>query len=209
MANSDSELRKLVGAIIEGDSAGVSRQLSESPGLARASFQTGATRLTPDEFLEQIARYIYQGDTALHIAAAAYQTEMVRKLLAAGANVHARNRRGQQALHAASIGNPSSPRWNPSSQIATIVVLIQAGADPNVIDKSGVAPLHKAVRTRCAPAVRALLDHGADPARPNKNGSTPTLLAIENTGRPGSGSPEAKAQQAEIALILEQALKAV
>jgi hypothetical protein len=206
MANSESELWKLIGAIVEGDIAGVSRQLSASPGLAKASFQSGATRLAAEAFfLDRIGRYIYQGDTALHIAAAAYQTEIVRELLAVGADVHAKNRRGQEALHAASIGSPGSPGWNPSSQKNTIIALLEAGADPNAMDRSGVSPLHKAVRTRCAAAVRTLLDHGADPARPNKNGSTPKLLAIENTGRSGSGSPEAKAEQEKIALILEQA----
>lgn len=76
------------------------------------------------------------------------------------------------------------------------------GADPNAIDKSGVAPLHRAVRNRCAAAVRALIDGGADPRTPNKNGSTPLLLATQNTGRGGSGSAAAKAQQKEILRLL-------
>ena len=37
----------------------------------------------------------------------------------------------------------------------------------------------------------------------NKNGSTPMQLATKMTGRGGSGSPEAKAQQEEIVRILE------
>jgi hypothetical protein len=60
---------------------------------------------------------------------------------------------------------------------------------------AGVTPLHRAVRTRCAAAVKALLEAGADPRRKNKRGSTPMLLATQHTGRGGSGSPEAKAQQ--------------
>jgi ankyrin repeat protein len=90
-----------------------------------------------------------------------------------------------------------------------IVLLIQAGANPNAPDKLGMTPLHKAVRSRCAHAVRALLDHGADPARKNKSGSTPMVLANHTTGRGGTGSVEAKAQQREIVLMLEQALAAV
>jgi hypothetical protein len=90
---------------------------------------------------------------------------------------------------------PGSRRWNPSAQAATIAHLIEAGADPNATDKSGVTPLHRAVRTRCAAAVKALLEAGADPRRKNNSGSTPILLATQNTGRGGSGSPEAKAQQ--------------
>jgi ankyrin repeat protein len=75
------------------------------------------------------------------------------------------------------------------------------------MNKFGVAPLHKAVRTRSAAAVRTLLDCGADPKQPNKSGSTPMLLARLNTGKSGSGSPEAKAQQQEILRMLKDALK--
>ncbi len=205
MVESDVALRRLVEAIISGDVAALSRLLLESPQLARASFETGATRQSAERFfLDRIGRYVYAGDTALHVAAAAYQTESVSNLLAAGANVHARNRRGQEALHAASCGSPGSPIWNPSAQAATIVRLIEAGADPNALDKSGVSPLHKAVRTRCAGAVRALLDLGSDPSLKNKSGSTPLLLARLNTGRGGTGSEEAKLEQQEIVRLLEE-----
>ena len=173
--------------------------------MASASFHTGATRQTAGKyFLDQISRYVYAGDTALHIAAAAYETEVVRKLLAAGADFRATNRLGDEPLHAASVGIPGSRRWNPSAQAATIICLTEAGADPNAAGKSGVSPLHRAVRTRCAAAVRTLLEHGADPARKNKSGSTPMLLAIQNTGRGGTGSPEAKSQQQEILRLLER-----
>ena len=94
------------------------------------------------------------------------------------------------------------PAWNPSAQTKIIARLIGAGADPNAVDKSGVAPLHRAVRNRCSAAVRALIDGGADPRAPNRNGSTPLLLATQNTGRGGSGSAEAKAQQKEIFRLL-------
>jgi len=204
MVESDFALHELVGTILAGDAAGASRLLQASPGLARAAFQTGATRASVDRFfLDQIKRYLYGGDTALHIAAAAYRTEIVRMLLTAGADVRARNRRGQEPSHAAANGSPGSERWNPLSQAATIVALIEAGADPNAFDMSGVSPLHKAIRTRCAMAVRTLLECGADPALANKNGSTPMLLATHNTGRGGTGSEDAKAQQKEILQLLE------
>jgi ankyrin repeat protein len=115
-----------------------------------------------------------------------------------------RNRRGAEPLHYAVDGIPGSRYWNPGAQAATVAALIEAGADPNAIDKSGVAPLHRAVRTRCAAAVEVLLDRGADVRRKNNNGSTPMQLATANTGRGGTGSPEAKAQQGEIVRLLEQ-----
>jgi len=202
---SDLALWKLAQAIVGGYAAGVSQLLAASPPLASACFQTGATRQNAKTyFLHQIGRYVYAGDTALHIAAAAYETEIVRKLVTSGADVHARNRHGDQPLHAAAVGLPGSAAWNSSAQAATIACIIEAGADPNAIDKRGVSPLHKAVRTRCAVAVRTLLEYGADPARKNKSGSTPMLLAIQNTGRGGTGTPEAKSQQQEILRLLER-----
>ena len=195
-------------AIVAGDSATVGKIIGASPELATRSLYAGATRQTAkDFFVGQINRYIVVGDTALHIAAAAYQAEIAQKLIASGANLRARNRHGEEPLHAAACGHPGSLSWNPAAQAATIICLVEAGADPNAANKFGVAPLHKAVRTRSAMAVRTLLDCGADPAEPNKSGSTPMLLARLNTGKSGSGSPEAKAQQQEIVRILQDALK--
>jgi ankyrin repeat protein len=205
MAKPDLALRELVVAIVAGNAINVSRLLAASPALSTASFQSGATRQTAKKYyLDLIERYIFAGDTALHIAAATYQTGIVRKLITAGADVHARNRFGDEALHAAAVGRPGSRMWDPPAQAATIICLIDAGADPNTADKRGVTPLHRAVRTRCALAVRTLLEYGADPVLRNKSGSTPMLLAIHNTGRGGAGSPEAKSQQQEILRLLEQ-----
>ena len=207
MVNPDSELRELVAAIVAHDTAALDRFVSASPHLATAAFSAGATRTEAKaNFVEAVGRYIYAGDTALHFAAAAFEAGMVRTLMAAGADVRARNRRRDEPLHAAACGNPGSHFWNPEAQAATIVCLVEAGADPNAVNMDGAAPLHKAVRTRCAMAVRTLLDCGADPRQKNKSGSTPTLLARETTGRGGSGSPEAKAQQQEILVILDQAV---
>jgi len=195
----------LVQAIATGDAAAVRRILAESPALASARAGDGASRHEArDWYFDEIQHYLYAGDTALHIAAAAYRVDVVRKLIGAGADVRARNRRGAEPLHYAADGVPGSPAWNPSAQAATVAGLIESGADPDALDNSGVAPLHRAVRTRCAAAVRALLDGGADVRRKNKSGSSAIELATRNTGRGGSGSPAAKAQQAEIIRLLKQ-----
>ena len=65
-----------------------------------------------------------------------------------------------------------------------------------------MAPLHRAVRTRCAAAVEALLEGGADAKLKNKSGSTPMMLAKMTTGRGGSGSIAARAEQQEIVRLL-------
>jgi hypothetical protein len=169
-----------------------------TPELARAR----VAKSTGDQWLAEIGHHVYVGDTALHVAAAGHGAGAARALVAAGADVAARNRRGAAPLHYAADGAPGTRHWDPAAQAETVAVLLQAGADPDATDNSGVTALHRAVRTRCAAAVAALLDGGADPARPNRNGSTPLLLATRTTGRGGSGSPEARAQQREIIRLL-------
>jgi ankyrin repeat protein len=193
----DAALATLVLAIVADDAATAARLLATSGSLASARAGEGF-------YLAEIEHYLYVGDTALHIAAAAYQLPIVRQLITMGADVDARNRRGAQPLHYAADGIPGSPNWNPAAQAATVTCLIEAGADPNATDKSGVAPLHRAVRTRCAAAVIALLDGGADARRKNKTGSTPMELAIWTTGRGGTGSPESRGQQEEIVRLLQR-----
>jgi len=200
----DVPLWRLLIAIASVDDAEVLAILTAAPALAQARVKEGARRAAAtDSYLSDIDHYVYAGDTALHVAAAAHRPEIVRELIRLGASVEARNRRGAAPLHYAADGNPTSPRWNPVAQAATIVGLIASGADPNAVDKNGVTALHRAVRTRCAQAVGTLLQGGADALRRNGNGSTPMMLATRQTGRGGSGSPEAVAQQAEIIRLLE------
>ena len=191
--------------IAAGDSAEASRRLKAAPALATMRLEVGATRQEASEFfLKEIAHYVYAGDTALHVAAAAFRRPLAERLVAHGADCRAKNRRGAEPLHYAADAN----HWDPKAQAGTIGYLLSIGADPNAMDRSGVAPLHRAVRTRSLGAVRALLDGGADPRQRNKNGSTPLHLAVQPTGRGGAGSPQAHQQQAGIVrLLLERGAK--
>jgi hypothetical protein len=201
----DAALMALARAIIAGDAVAVSATLAASPELVRARIRGGAPRRSSNPyFLVAIRHYLYAGDTALHVAAAAYRQSIAMELLAKGADICAQNRRGAQPLHYAADGAPGCTHWDPVAQAATVACLLDAGADPNALDKSGVAPVHRAVRTRSAAAVKALLDGGADAHLTNRKGSRPWLLATWNTGRSGSGSAEAKEQQAEIVRLLRE-----
>jgi ankyrin repeat protein len=163
----------------------------------------GATRSSATSYyFKEIEHYVYAGDTALHVAAAAYRTDIAKELVRQGADVSARNRRGAEPIHYAATGQPGSARWDPRAQAAIVAYLLRAGSDPNAADKSGVTPLHIAVRTRCAAAARVLLANGADPRRKNGSGSTPLHLAVQNTGRGGSGTAAALEQQREIIRLL-------
>ncbi len=199
----DARLMTLVRAIARGDRAHASALLATSPELALARVAVGTTRQAAEDcWLVEITHYVYGGDTALHIAAAAYDAGMVRELITSGAIARAANRRGAQPLHYAVDGIPASPRWNPVAQRDTVQCLVGLGADPNAVDKNGTTPLHRAVRNRCAAAVKVLLDGGADPHATNRSGSTAADLAHWTTGRGGSGSPAATAQQVEIIELL-------
>ena len=133
------------------------------------------------------------------MAAAAHDRGLAESLVAQGAAVRAHNRRGAEPLHYAANGGPSS---DANAQRELISLLIDAGADPNALDKSGVAPLHRAVRDRCSAGVSALIDNGANPLLMNKSGSTPLHLAVQNTGKSHSGSDAAKEEQHRIILLL-------
>ena len=199
----DHDLSHLFRAIAAGDSKTARQLLDAKPALAQEPIgsDSGSTRSAPF-FLEDIRRAVYAGDTPLHIAAAAYQLELVRELIDLGADISARNRRGAEPLHSAAVGALGEAFWKPAAQAAVIEYLIEKGANANAVDMSGVTPLHRAVRTRSAAAVEALLVNGADPTRPNKSGSTPRHLASITSGRSGSGSTAAREQQ----VIIEQLL---
>ena len=188
--------------VVNGETEEVSRRLAANPSFATASSDLGATRQDASTFFfSEIAHYLYAGDTALHMAAAAFRRPVAELLVAHGADCRAKNRRGAEPLHYAADTN----HWDPTAQAEVIEYLLSVGADPDALDSDGVAPLHRAVRTRSLPAVRALLDGGANPRLPNKAGSTPLHLAVQTTGRGGSGSEHARQQQRGIiSLLLER-----
>src|ERR1051326_1228496 len=182
-SRSTDGLWMLFRAIADGDDITVRRLLVREPRLATQATVEGATRsASQSSFLPSIGHYVYAGDTALHVAAAAHEVEVVATLLALGASPRARNRRGAEPLHYAADDATGSAPVRPDFQTATIEALIRAGADPNAEDNDGVAPLHRAVRTRSAAAAAALLAHGAEPRRKSGRGSTPLHLAVQNTG---------------------------
>ncbi len=120
-------------------------------------------------------------NTPLHtVAGLLGSVDIVRALLAAGAQSNAQNEALNTALHLAA----------HNGDVATVRVLLAAGALPNIQNEEGETPLHSAAREdrrmrRVNPAedrsatVLALIDAGASLALQNQEGETPLEVASD------------------------------
>lgn len=99
--------------------------------------------------------------------------QRILELIAAGADVNARNYKGKTALHTAAKAGFSK----------TIAALIEHGADMNARDAADETPLFDAVRStirktdKKIAAVQTLLASGADASAVNKKGDTALTIA--------------------------------
>lgn len=183
----------IASAIVNDDVDAVELLLKAQPNLTSHLIQT------PELYSSGICHWIYVGDTWLHLAAAGYRVEIVRLLLKSGADPNAaQNHRKSTPLHYAADGFNTGPAWDEAQQVLALKTLVRSGANIHAQDMNGASALHRAVRTRSAGAVRFLLNTGSDPEMKNKPGSTPFHLAVQNTGRGGSGVDRAIDAQREI-----------
>src|SRR5437667_4197443 len=116
-------MEAILTAILDDDQRRVKRLLKADPRLATGLIDKA--RL----YESKIVHWIYAGDTALHLAAAGHRCELVRLLLAAGADPNStKNRRQSGPLHYAADGYITGPAWNAKRQVETIQCLLDAGA---------------------------------------------------------------------------------
>lgn len=103
------------------------------------------------------------GDTAVHLAAAADDPAYLSALLARGVKPDVpNNRSGRTPLMAAMMAE-RDPQFD---------MLMKAGADPGRADAMGNTPLHVAAQINEPRRVLALLEAGAPPAARNRQGET-------------------------------------
>ncbi|MBC6415888.1 MAG: ankyrin repeat domain-containing protein [Bdellovibrionales bacterium] len=151
-----------------------------------------------------------RGTTSLFFAIEIKNVERIEKLIDLGANVNARNDRGQTPLHYASEDGSlnkvveallkagaevnakdidgRTPLHHASlfntHNLNVMKTLLKAKAEVNVRDNKGDTPLYWAVALKRIDKVKLLLEFGADPNIKNKNGETPYDI-IKFTGRVG------------------------
>ncbi|HLJ64559.1 MAG TPA: ankyrin repeat domain-containing protein [Stellaceae bacterium] len=122
------------------------------------------------------------GRAALSYAAAAGNSEMVTLLLEHGAHVDVRDRAGNTPLHEAA----------ESGSLSVIQSLADAKATIDAQNRQGVTPLMRATDRRKVPAVRLLLERGADPKQQDFTGrdavgwaaGQPALLTLLRNAKP-------------------------
>ncbi len=136
-------------ALRAGDRTEVARLLSETPGLADARQQWA-----PDMVFKGLLPFATDA-TALITAVELDDLEMLKLLLAAGADVN-----GQCGCLTA-----ETPLWAATlfNRVSHAKVLLEAGADPNLASMTGNYPLHLAAMRGSGTFVELLLAHGADP----------------------------------------------
>lgn len=146
----DPKLQSLVDAIHQHDDAAVKKMVSGNRGLARMADNGGST--------------------ALMHAAYAGTLESMKTLVAAGADVLAKNDRKATVLHWA-MGDDAKVKW-----------LLTKGVDVNAKSVEGRTPLYLAAMLPAGAArVRMLLEAGADPNAKTLTGTTPLFPAVSNS----------------------------
>jgi ankyrin repeat protein len=113
-----------------------------------------------------------EGFTPLGLAAFLGGPEVVKVLLDRGADPDddADNRFGVRPVNAAAAAH----------DVATMRLLLEAGADPNAAQQGGFTPLHTAAHTDDVEMARFLLEHGADPSLAADDGRDSARMAADD-----------------------------
>lgn len=148
------------------------RRFDSDPAKALAAIEDGADVNTHDDYEH----------TPLMLAANAGYLDVVRRLLASGAEIDAIGTDGANALHFAAAGGAfrnASPR-EFDVNLPVIEALLDAGADASATTTDGLTPIIGACSVGSAEAVARLLVAGADPNSKTANGRDCITAAVES-----------------------------
>ena len=120
---------------------------------------------------ELVNEYSADGFTPLGLASYFGHYDIVKMLLAKGAEVNIYSKNGLQVapIHSAVSAD--------NLEIARL--LLENKADPNIIQSKGITPLHEATQNGNPEMVELLLNYKADPQAKLSDGETPLDLAIK------------------------------
>lgn len=151
----------------------------------------------------------WAGSTPLHYAASIGDVEAVRKLVENGADVHAKNEMGNPLFSAVNCPSADAAQICDilmkggadihekdgknrtvlhhaarSAHHETVVGLIEAGVDPNVVDDNGQNACHRAVERRrvSVEVIRALVNAGCDIMARDNTWRTPLQTLMDYNG---------------------------
>ncbi len=111
------------------------------------------------------------GSTILHCAMIKPNLTIVEMILKAGVDVNGRDLIGDTALH-------GLVRSGPQPLEQTVSLLLNLGAEINMVNNDSDTPLHLAVSHDRLRIAQMLLDAGADPRLMNVYGQTPLTMAL-------------------------------
>jgi hypothetical protein len=114
------------------------------------------------------------GQTLLHSVAACNDVASARLLLAAGADVNARDQFDGTPLHMAAMGGP------PDDRVPLTEMLLAAGADIDAVDSGGRTALHTAAIFAQKRLIVVFRQAGADAALTDHTGHTPAQIAADS-----------------------------
>lgn len=144
--------------------------------------------------------------TDLHDAVSRSDHAEVNRLIDEGANVNARNERGETPLYlatraayaplvsvliiaGANVNAPADDGTTPlhvaaeQGNLAIAQILVSEGANPNTKAKNGTTPLHVAAKQGNAKLVENLIDAGANVSLPDASGQSAVNIARRNGHR--------------------------
>jgi ankyrin repeat protein len=110
------------------------------------------------------------GVTPLHRAAQQGRIDVVRLLLASGADVNAQDKYGNTPLHESALFGHKD----------VVALLLASKADVNALNKNGETPLHRAAMTGHNDVAELLLANGAGVNAKDNGSTTPLQLAVVN-----------------------------
>jgi ankyrin repeat protein len=129
---------------------------------------------------EERGRFNTVGATALLMAAKGFDHDLMRLLLANGADPTLRNRTHSSILLAAAgceVTFPGEDSGAPEDSLESVKIALAAGADPNEVNDDGDTALHGAAFTGADGVVRLLVERGARLDVKNRKGMMPVATA--------------------------------